>query len=280
MPRDFSSLIILLLHLLLAPLSTSPLHSIRPLPHINIPRAHRLAPGTLLPLAALPAINGIRTAIMPAHAALAVITPYPHRHNLPAALAVADPDRGVLVVGRVVVVRLLEVRVQLHQRARRERVVVCARQVQEVVCDERVQDRVGFGNAEARVGRLRFRLCVGRAGLALAAPPRACELRGVHVLYGHGFACRRVVGVEHGVEEPPDVGDFAGGEARGELGEGVGGFIYEGVGGFFGGLVARVADFEAVGLESGVDGLDDGCYEALLGHVALGEGTIGVFVHV
>lgn len=123
---------------------------------------------------------------------------------------------------------------------------------------EGVEDVVCFRDGDADVG---WWTCLGwRASVAgdvrgPGAAGGARELRGVGVLKGHDFAGGSVVRVEHVVEQAADVCDFARGEFRSELGEGVGGVVYEGVDGVFGVLVAGGADFKLKGLEFGVDGL-------------------------
>lgn len=254
------------------------LHPIRTLPHIYIPTTHRLTFWTLLPLPTLPPIILIRTLIMPPDPTLAVITPYPKRHNLPTPLAIPDAYCGLIVlVERRLVVRFFQVGREFHECARREGVVACAREVQEVVCEQGVEDGVGFGDGDARVGlRVGVAVVQHAGGLALARAPGPRELRRVHLLYGHCFAGGRVVGFEHGVQQAPDVGYFVGGEAGCELGEGVGGLVYDGVGADFGLLVDCVADFEVVGFDFRVDRLDYGDDETFQSYVAYRKGTVGV----
>lgn len=96
------------------------------------------------------------------------------------------------------------------------------------------------------------------------------------MLDGHDFARVRVLCFEHVVEQAPYVCDFAGGESRCELCEGVGCFVDEGVDGEFGVLVFDRADFEVVVLDFGVYGLDRGGY-VWLGYVAGGPRSVGIW---
>ena len=69
---------------------------------------------------------------------------------------------------------------------------------------------------------------------------------------------RRVVSLEHGVEDAFEEADFVRGVDGGELGEVVGGGVDEGVGALPGGLVEGAADFEVEGREGVVGFCDEG----------------------
>ena len=75
-----------------------------------------------------------------------------------------------------------------------------------------------------------------------------------------------VVGFEHGVEDAFEEGQLVWGAGRGELGDGIGGGVYEGVGAGSGYLVVGTADFEVEGGDGGVGGGEVGL-EILLGDV-------------
>ena len=158
---------------------------------------------------------------MPPHPAVFLITPHAIRDNLPTPLTV--PYTYDRIVSRLrrrgLIVRLLEIRAQLHQRARREGIIRRKRFLKEALVLQRDEDFVGFLDRYAGVLRLAFALF--GIGLALARAPDARQLTRFRVPDGHDFARVRVVSFEHVVEQAADVGDFRGGESCGELGEGV-----------------------------------------------------------
>jgi len=248
---------------------------IGPFPHIPIPQTLRLALGALSRLPRLSPVIRIGTGIMPPHAALCAIASYTVRDELPAAFAVMNAyafDALVALVG-CLVVGFLEVGTEFHERARREGKVAEARLVEESVVDERGEDGVGFGDGNAGVCCLRA-VAVAGAGMrsviavVVVGHARAVELRGpgsprgtrelrcFGVLERHDFARWRVVGFEHGVDQPAYVGNLTGRKLGRELGERVGGVVDEGVHRRLGALIARVSYFEIKRLDFRIDGLD------------------------
>jgi hypothetical protein len=253
-PRCHFLLVFLLLfffHFLFLPLHRTPPrpHPIRPLPNKHI--SPQLLPtlGTSSP-ATLPAsIIRIRTPIMPPDGTFAIIASHTMRHDFPAPLAI--PNTHCVFV----IIRFLEVGAEFHERTGRERIKL-TRLLEKRRVHEGGEDCVCFLDRDARV-RLTLYSLPFVVDLRLSmAPADARELRGFGVLDGHDFARGRVVGVEHVVEQAPDVCDFAGGKGCGELGERVGGFVDEGVDSEFGELVFDGADFKVVVFDFRIDGLE------------------------
>jgi hypothetical protein len=238
-----------------------------------------LAFGALARISWRAAVVLIRTRIVPPHLALGVITSYPVCHKLSASLTIVYSRNRwlVVIVGPLLVVHFFEIWPEFHQSARRQRIVSRARLFEKGLVHKGVEDGVGFLDGDALVCGLRVGGgVIGVVELALAVSARvAGELGCFVVLEGHYLARGCVVGLEHVVEQAADVGDFGGGEAGCELGEGVGGFVDEGIGKYFVVLVERGADLEVVGLDFGIDGLDGGCEEGL-GDVVWVEGAVGI----
>ena len=250
---------------------------VRSLAHVDVPSAHRFTLRTPLPLSALPSVVLICAAIVPPHVALAIVASYPERDNLFAPLTVADPKRLlVILVLSSVIVRLFEVRMQLHQRTGRKGIVARARKLQEAVCDQRLEDGICLAHGDSCIGSLALPLLVrNRCGLALPAAPRARQLARLGLLDRHGLARRRVIRLEHGVQQAADVGNLARREAGCELRHGVRRLVHKRVRCLLRLLVARMAYLEVVGFQTRVDGLDRRRYEGGLRYVADGEGASG-----
>lgn len=180
------------------------------------------------------------------------------RHQLSTSLAVMYTYALAAVVRLIsgFVVRFFQVGAEFHERSRGEGIVISPGFLEKEFVEEGGEDVVGFGEGDALVGGLGDCIICVVVDLRLPVPPRRPrELRRLGVFERHDFAHGRVVHVEHVVEEAADVGDFAGGEARCKLGEGVRCAVDEGVHGTAGVLVAGGADFEVEVREFAVDGL-------------------------
>jgi len=153
---------------------------------------------------------------MQAHIAVLIRAAQPHGNKISAS-STGLHAAPLAVLSVHVIVCVLEVPAQLEQAARRNAVEARAALGQPALVDQRREHLLGLPHRETcRRGRA---LRLGRRGGAAAAalPRRLAQAQRVGGAHGKHLARGRVVGVEHGVQQPLDVGERVGRVRRRQL---------------------------------------------------------------